>query len=128
MMLSVIVILTSPLRSGESDFNSVLYRHICELLNPSQVFGYALSLYSMNVYKDFKKDPVKVTANLADFVGFMTLGYVGPSKLDFLTHVPSDKRADNVTTNDGESIENGADAADPLLNSPLHPLLETPKS
>lgn len=89
----------------------------------TQVFGYALSLSAMNVYKDFKKDPVRVTASLADFVGFMTLGYVGPSKLDFLTHVPSDKRADNVTTNDGEAMENGADDAS---DSPTHPLLETP--
>jgi hypothetical protein len=79
----------------------------------------------MNVYKDFKKDPVRVTNNLADFVGFMTLGYVGPSKLDFLTHIPSDKRADNVTTNDGESAENGG--ADTANDSPTHPLLETSK-
>lgn len=99
--------------------------HLLTIQPTTQVFGYALSLYAMNVYKDFKKDPVKVTASLADFVGFMTLGYVGPSKLDFLTHVPSDKRADNVTTNDGESVENGAD---PASDSPTHPLLETPKS
>lgn len=49
----------------------------------------------MILYKNFKKDPASVTANLFRVVSCMTLGLLNPADMELVLGAATDKKADS---------------------------------
>mmetsp|Transcript_6149 Transcript_6149/g.6314 ORF Transcript_6149/g.6314 Transcript_6149/m.6314 type:complete len:381 (-) Transcript_6149:410-1552(-) len=49
-----------------------------------QIYGYAISLFGMNVYKDFKKDPAAMSTKVISIIRYLTFGRVKEGQLLFL--------------------------------------------
>ena len=56
------------------------------------MFGYALSLFSMNIYKDFKKDPKAVAGKLVHIISIVTFGIIAMNRSDILTAPALDEK------------------------------------
>ena len=80
------------------------------------MFGYAISLTGMVVYKDFKKDPALVASNLFRVLGCISLGLFNSADIGVVLGTSADRRVDSDRGHKGTGDSSKSDLTEALLD------------